>query len=70
MSNQKSLFKLGDQVRIVDSNQVGTIIKLDSNNQPEKVLVGKETINVIDKVIEHLSSLIAVWRFIRNIFKF
>ena len=65
-----STFKIGDQVNIIDTKEKGTVIKLDANGLPELVLVGNKTVNVIDKVVEHLSSLIAVWRFIRNIFKF
>lgn len=66
----KSNFKIGDQVNIIDTAEKGTVIKVDANGLPELVLVGNKTVNVIDKVVEHLSSLIAVWRFIRNIFKF
>lgn len=66
----KSAFKIGDQVKILDTDEKGTLIKVDANGLPELVLVGNKTVNVIDKVVEHLSSLIAVWRFIRNIFKF
>lgn len=66
----KSAFKIGDQVKILDTDEKGTLIKVDANGLPELVLVGSKTVNVIDKVVEHLSSLIAVWRFIRNIFKF
>lgn len=66
----KSNFKIGDKVNIIDTAEKGTVIKVDSNGLPELVLVGNKTVNVIDKVVEHLSSLIAVWRFIRNIFKF
>lgn len=66
----KNTFKIGDQVNIIDTKEKGTVIKLDENGLPELVLVGKKTVNVIDKVVELASSLIAVWRFIKNIFKF
>lgn len=70
MSNQKSLFKLGDQVRIIDTDEKGVVINLDRDGKPSLVLVGNKTVNVIDKVVQHLSSFIAVWRFIKSVFKF
>lgn len=62
-------YKIGDKVIIEDTKEKGTVIQLDKNDQPVKVLVGTKTVDTVDKVVSLLSNLVALWRFIKGLFK-
>jgi hypothetical protein len=70
MSKSNTKFQLGDRIILQETKEVGVITKLTPEGEPELVLSGNKIINVIDKIISHASNLIAIWRFIKSIFKF
>ena len=62
-------YKIGDKVIIEDTKEKGTVIQLDKNDQPVKVLVGTKTVDTVDKIVSLLSNVVPLWRFIKGLFK-
>ena len=62
-------YKIGDKVIIEDTKEKGTVIQLDKNAQPVKVLVGTKTVDTVDKIVSLLSNVVPLWRFIKGLFK-
>lgn len=62
-------YKIGDKVIIDDTKEKGVVIELTKDDQPSKVLVGSKTVNTVDKIVSLLSNVVALWRFIKGLFK-
>lgn len=62
-------YKIGDKVIIEDTKEKGIVIQLTPNDQPAKVLVGTKTVDTVDKIVSLLSNVVALWRFIKGLFK-
>lgn len=62
-------FKIGDKVKIVDTNIKGRVISLDANGKPDFIQTDTEIIDVVDKVIKLLGFLKPILRLIISFFK-
>lgn len=68
--SQNSSFKVGDTVRLPQSNLIGKVIQVDEYDQPSMVEIDGKFIKIIDQVIEKVSLIVKILSFFKSLFKF